>query len=699
MVFKRMGPARHLRIETAEDLAAVSGLDEAHWVAVGAPVASLNCDAEFLAMVDSDHNGRIMCFEVRDAIEWLFEHLRDTSHLGQEDASLGLDAIDTDSETGRHIHDSAVMILKRLDLAGSELVTLDQVRQVRDMVEQNPVSAAGVVLPEAAPDDDVRQFICDVIDCVGGADHPSGAVGIDRSEMDDFLVQAQAYLDWQARRETPRRKTTSPIMPLGPQTDQAYELYASLRDKIDQYFAQCQAAAFDPRAAERVAIGDDELQAIDLSDPQAIRAFMAAAPLARPRLDQALAFEEPVNPFYFAPLSMLRTEAIEPATGRSAPVLTAEAWREVKDFFAGHEDWASAKAGQDVESLDNKTLRKYLDPRFRQAVIDLIAESTQTAFVLGNIRLTERLLLYQRHLPDLANNFVSFPHLYDPNRRAMFERGTLIMDGRHFDFCLLAADRAAHAKVAATGNMCVLYVEVTGPAGPTFEVAVPVTSGGLGNLCVGKRGMFRTIDGAEADARVVQIIENPISVCEALVSPFQRLGKLLSGKIEAITAKAEKTLDAEAGSMTDRPEGDTPAEKAEAGRNRGLLAGGLLVGGSVAIAALTSAAAYITRTLAGVETYKILIGMAAAVVAVMLPTSIVAILKLRRRDLSALLEGSGWAINARMRLTFSQGRFFTSRPPMPRGARGVGLRHKRLLFILFVALCHAIGFFLVWLLS
>ena len=589
MAFRRLGPARHLRIETAEDLAAVRALDEAHWAAIGAPVESLNCDPGFLAMVDSDHDGRIMCFEVRDAVEWLFEHLRDTSRLGEEGDSLRLDAIDTDSETGRHIRDSAVMILERLDLPGSEQVTLGQVRQVRDLVEQHPVSAAGVVLPEAAADDDIRLFIGDVIDCVGGADHPSGAVGIDRREMDDFLVQAQAYLDWQQRRKRSRGKTASTIMPLGTRTDQAYELYVSLRDKIDQYFAQCQVAAFDPRAAERVATSDAELRAVDLSDPQAIRAFMAAAPLARPRLDQVLAFEEPVNPFYFARLSRLRSEVIEPAVGRAAPVLTGDAWREVKEFFAAHEDWADAKAGQDVEALGNRKLRKYLDPRFRQAVIELIAESTQTAFVLGNIRLTERLLLYQRHLLDLANNFVSFPHLYDPNRRAMFEMGTLIMDGRHFEFCLLATDRAAHAKVAATGNMCVLYVEVTAPSAPAFEVAVPVTAGGLGNLCVGKRGMFRAIDGAEADARVVQIIENPISISEALVSPFQRLGRLLSGKIEAITAKAEKTLDAEADTIADRPEGDTPAEQAGSESHRGLLAGGLLVGGSVAIAALIPA--------------------------------------------------------------------------------------------------------------
>ncbi len=68
MTFKRFGRTRHLRIETAKDLQAILDLDEAHWVAVGAPVGSLNCDADLLAMIDSDHNGRIMCFELREAI-------------------------------------------------------------------------------------------------------------------------------------------------------------------------------------------------------------------------------------------------------------------------------------------------------------------------------------------------------------------------------------------------------------------------------------------------------------------------------------------------------------------------------------------------------------------------------------------------------------------------------------------------------
>jgi len=696
MTFKRFGRARHLRIETADDLQAVLTLDEAHWVAVGAPVASLNCDADLLAMIDSDHNGRIMCFELRDAVGWLFEHLEDTSGLTDASDVLKLAAINTANDVGRHIHDSASMILRRLGADGADEVSIDQVREAKALVEQNPVSEKGVVLPEAADDGEVRRFIADVIACVGGAEHPSGTVGVDRQEINEFLVQAQAYLDWQDQGAIPNEQNTSPIMPLGERTCEAYELYLALRDKIDQYFAQCQAAAFDTRAAQRVALSDDELQAVDLSDPQAIRAFMAASPLARPRVDQVLAFEEPVNPFYYADLTRLRSAVIEPALGRAAPVLTEKAWQKVKAFFTVHEKWLATKAGRDVETLDNALLQRYLDPHFRQSVERLIAESTETAFVLGHIRVTEKLLLYQRHLLALANNFVSFPHLYDPAQRAMFERGTLIMDGRHFEFCVLTVDRLAHAKVAETGNMCVLYVQVSPAESPAYELAVPVTSGGLGNLCVGKRGMFRTVEGEESDARVVQIIANPVSVGEAIVSPFKRLIALMTGKIEALTAKAEKTLDAEANAIADRPAEAKPAPPAEAPKGGGLMAGGLLMGGSVAVAALTSAIAYITKTLSGVGTGQILFGIGAAVMVVIMPTSIVAIIKLRRRDLSALLEGSGWAVNARMRLTFKQGRFFTSRPLLPRGTKGAGLnlRYGYLLVPILIALAHLVGF--VW---
>lgn len=44
------------------------------------------------------------------------------------------------------------------------------------------------------------------------------------------------------------------------------------------------------------------------------------------------------------------------------------------------------------------------------------------------------------------------------------------------------------------------------------------------------------------------------------------------------------------------------------------------------------------------------------------PVAILAWIRLRQRDLSSILEGSGWAINARMRLTRIQANNFTIRP-------------------------------------
>jgi hypothetical protein len=105
--------------------------------------------------------------------------------------------------------------------------------------------------------------------------------------------------------------------------------------------------------------------------------------------------------------------------------------------------------------------------------------------------------------------------------------------------------------------------------------------------------------------------------------------------------------------------------------------GGVLAGGGIAVAALGSSLAFITKTLAGLSTMAVLSGILGALAAVIVPTIIIAWLKLRARDLSAILEGSGWAINARMSLTRRLARYFTHRPGYPRGSRGLWRRHLR----------------------
>ena len=128
----------------------------------------------------------------------------------------------------------------------------------------------------------------------------------------------------------------------------------------------------------------------------------------------------------------------------------------------------------------------------------------------------EKLTLYQRWLLELANNFVSFSALYDPSRRALFELGNLIIDGRELAFTMKVRNRAEHKKIAQASKMFLVYAEIIPPQeqGRSFEIAAALTGGSQGVIEIGKRGIFYDLQGKEWDARVVDMVENPISLGE-----------------------------------------------------------------------------------------------------------------------------------------------------------------------------------------
>ena len=672
MRFERFGRSVHLHIETVADCLAAVGLDEALWVASGAPVDTVNCDATFLQSVDSDHDGRILCWEVSDAIRWVTGVLADHAGISAGSDSLAIAAVSGDCPDGASVRETIHKMLARLDRPEDQPVTLADVRKFLTEAEAASVSAAGVVLPAAAKADDVRQFLADVIAAVAGAPHPSGKAGVDAAKLDEFLAAARAGLDWLARGE---QGGDSDIFPLGEKTAEAHELYKSLQAKIEQYFAQCRAAALDDRLTSRMGLTDAELAELDMDDPAVIADVLTGAPIAQARPDGLLHYDEPINPHDADRLEAFRRLAAEPTLADSGTTMSAGQFRKICAAFAPRDAWLAEKPADAVLALGADKLARYLDKHFAAAARSLIAESGQTAFALDNIRLTAKAILYQANILNFANNFVSFPHLYDLDRRAMFEMGALVMDGRRFNLAVRVANRAEHSRIARSSNMFLMYVEVTPPAPQVkYEVAIPVTAGGKGNLCAGKRGLFCDLTGKECDARIVEIIENPISVAEALVSPFVRVGKLLSGKIESITASADKKFDAQASAAISQTAAPPPAAAAPGSR---LASGGMLMGAGVALAVVGTALAYIAEKLTKLHWYEIWLGIGGIMVAVLLPTFVLAWLKLRRRDLSAILEGSAWAINARMRLTRKQCRVFTERPRRPRSATLIGSRKKK----------------------
>jgi hypothetical protein len=94
---------------------------------------------------------------------------------------------------------------------------------------------------------------------------------------------------------------------------------------------------------------------------------------------------------------------------------------------------------------------------------------------------------------------------------------------------------------------------------------------------------------------------------------------------------------------------------------------GLLVGGSIAVAALGSAMAYVVSAVTSIAPLKLFGGVVGLVLAVAGLSALAGWFKLRRRDMGLLLEASGWAINAQMKLTRRLGVTFTRIPDLPAG--------------------------------
>ena len=664
--FTRTGRAYHLDIATAVDLRNALDLDEAHWVATSAPIDTLHLDALFPKLVDSDHDGRIKPRELKDAIRWCLEVLCDFRSLDAGDESLALAAINTRAEDGKRAQKAATkLLLQQADEAAAH-VSLDQVRRVRRQIECMAVSEAGIVLPRATDDCTIRQFVEDLVATVGGVEHPSGAKGLDEAHLSQFLVTAEAYLAWDAQGRPSDEHRSTEILPLGPATSAAFATLASVREKIDQYFAQCEAVTLDGRLVNRIT-GTVDNTHTDFANLADLRALLQRAPLSRPCAERILRFDDPINPCYADSIARLREYVVRPMLG-NRDQLTHQQWQQTKQTFAPYESWLSDPRGAKLTPLGPEKIRHYLDARMTDEVRDLIAQSKQTAFVLDNIRALEKLILFQANILQLANNFISFPDLYDPERRAVFEMGTAIIDGRRFNFAVKVIDRAEHAKIAATSSIYVMYLELVRQDSEERPcVAVPVTAGGQGNLCLGKRGIFEDIEGQQWDARIVQIIENPIGLGGAITAPYRRVVKMFVDKIDVLTSSAEKEFDESAERTMSAV--STAGEPAAGAATSGIAAGGMLLGGGVAVAALLSAMAYVGQVVVE-NPLAILFGVAGAILVLMLPTTIRAFLKLRQRDLSGILEGTGWAINARMRLTQRQALTFTARPPYPKGVRG-----------------------------
>lgn len=682
MRFRNYGGINQFVVADEGDLARIGELDAARWAATSAPLGDLHCDPAFLACLDPQATGRIRVSQLVSARDWLFERLARRDRLASRSDTLRLDDLDARNEAGPKLRAAAERLLRETGQANASELPLGALRDFRASYCKLLANGDGVVPPALVPEPETAAAMTDVLTVVGGRKDASGEDGIGVAELERFVAQGQAWLAWRAQEgeaapKLVEGKSVQAAALGGVEAGPGAALITALDGKIEEYFWHCELLRHEEAAPLR--LKEDELRSLAAKDAAAIEKYLAGTPLATPRADGTLPLDEAINPVYREQFASLRRAVLAPVLG-NATRLTRSEWHRAKAVFAPFFAWEKNKPAEPFEQLGEARVRALLDEQLRARIAHFIGLDEAAAGELQQLQDLEQLVLYQRWLVELTNNFVNFSAIYQPEKQALVEMGSMVIDGRRLDFCVKVADRAAHKKVAAESLIYLVYADILAKDSDAaaYQVAAPVTAGERGRLRVGKRGLFIDNDGKEWDAVVAEIVEQPISVKEAAFAPFRKAAQFVSKKIEdwvgaQQSASEKKLMDSADKAVTETQqgaeklaEGQAAATAAPAGDKKKLDVNSLILGGGLALAGLGAVLAGIFAALTSLKGWLAIGGI---VLAVMALSGLMGWFKLRRRDMSLLLEASGWAVNVRMKVNRHIGRVFTRTPPLPRDAK------------------------------
>lgn len=427
-------------------------------------------------------------------------------------------------------------------------------------------------------------------------------------------------------------------------------------------------AAFDARALAALNRQESEYLAVAAKDMTITAQEVAGFPLARIEANRPLPLRDGLNPAWAGAIAKLSAEVIKLLLGEKSS-LTENEWAGIAAKFAPYEAWYAGKAGVTVEKLGLKRIRDILSGKAKDAITALIAKDKALEPEANAIAAVDRLVRYYRDLQQLLVNFVSFEDFYSRKRKAVFQIGTLYLDGRSCDLCVRVDDAGKHAALAGLAKTYLAYCDCTRPSGEKMTVAAAFTGGDSDYLMVGRNGLFFDRKGRDWDATITKIIENPISVRQAFWSPYKKLVRL----VEEQVARRAAAADAAAGAKLSTPvTGAATIDKAKPEQKK--VDVGTVAAMGVAFGAIGGATATLAGYFAGVlklPFWQVCLAFTGLLLIVSGPAMLIAWLKLRQRNLGPILDANGWAVNGRVKMNVPFGGALTSVAQLPPGAQAV----------------------------
>ena len=653
MKFRRIGGSTQLVIESANDFRNAYELDPAHWTLTSIPAKNLLCPAEFLALIPQDASGRIHVKDVRGLLKWVISTVADLSDFITAAPALRLAALNDKDPDGLRAKETAELALKRIGAKSDSEITIEQINEFKTLVSSALQNGDGIIPPGPVQDEITAECIKFAMAAVGSQKDISGADGVGAAELDAFESMLNGFLAW-TDEGIAREKE---LFPYAAATAGLWSKYLA---DVDDYFESCHALVYagGHESSSRV-----PKNTFDPNDSSSVEDFFKKAPLAPADPACILHLNERVNPTRAGVLTAF-FGAFRAAVPGEADAITEAEWTAFKAAIAPYGDWIGRKNTDKLDGLDLERLRAVAASKAFENIRAMIAEDTVVSNNVTCCDLVRKVIICQTNLREFLNNFINMEALFSPEKRSFILAGKLVMNGFNFHMCMIVHDVAAHKKIAATSNVCVMYINATtgtAPAVKSMTLAVAVTAGTMRRLFVGKSGVFYTPDGLIWDAVITDLIQQPVSLKEAILMPFYRIGDIISSQAEKHFAAKTNAFEADVTKNVDSKLAGGDQPKKEGGLNMPML----IMGGGVGIAALGSSFAFMAKSLQGVSVWRILAVLLGIFIIICAPFVILSLLKLFRRSLTRFLEANGCALNREMRLTLALGRIFTYVPRIP----------------------------------
>ena len=367
-------------------------------------------------------------------------------------------------------------------------------------------------------------------------------------------------------------------------------------------------------------------------------------PLVTEGPDVELPLSGRINPKYSDEIEKFALLCVKPLLG-DVPQVSRTGWKKIKASFAAYRSWTASK------------------PETSAAAKAALVEE-------------EKILRYRRYLGEFLENYVTMKHLYDDGKLAMFQMGVLRIDGKEMNLCFHVENEASHSALSGKSKCCVLYLKLTRPSeGVVRSVCAVVTAGTIGGLYVGRNGVFYDYDGKDWDAVVTKVVEAQVSLLEAFWLPWRKLGESIASTVKKFLGDKQAAADAKLSSGVEKA---ASAKSSDSAASASLASSIAAIG--IGVGFIGAAAASLMASLSRLSPWQIGGSIVALVLVVSLPSMLLAYFNLRKRDLGAILNAGGWAVNRPMKLSMKKSRDFT------KCAKNKGLFALFAVFALIIAL-------------